>query len=145
MSCEHPNCSNSIYSICKTHCHWSLCQQHFRQHQKSLRIDFQNQFENLSKIVEEFSKNVQEKKQNFDANHRKNLRFIEENYREKIVEIENKLTQLRDFKDQYQEKFDYLENYLKVHPDLLTENHFRQFDSLFQQLNSFGICEQSLF
>jgi tRNA U34 5-carboxymethylaminomethyl modifying enzyme MnmG/GidA len=51
MYCEHPTCSLEASTICKYHCHLSVCEQHRIEHEKKLLIEFENQLDDLSNPI----------------------------------------------------------------------------------------------
>ncbi|CAF0880397.1 unnamed protein product [Rotaria sordida] len=51
MSCEHPTCSLEANTICKSHCHLYLCQQHRNEHEKSLLNELEKQLDDFSKPI----------------------------------------------------------------------------------------------
>lgn len=48
MFCEHPTCSLESNTICKYHCHLSVCEQHRIEHEKKLLHDFEHELNHLN-------------------------------------------------------------------------------------------------
>jgi hypothetical protein len=51
MFCEHPTCTLEANTICKYHCHLSVCQQHRIEHEKKLLNEFEKHLDDLSKPI----------------------------------------------------------------------------------------------
>ncbi|CAF0727191.1 unnamed protein product [Rotaria sp. Silwood1] len=51
MSCEHPTCSSEANTICKSHCHLPVCQQHRSEHEKSLLNELEKHLDELSNPI----------------------------------------------------------------------------------------------
>ena len=51
MFCEHPTCSLEANTMCKYHCHLSVCEQHRLEHENNLLITFEKELNDLSNPV----------------------------------------------------------------------------------------------
>mgnify|MGYP001054531094 FL=1 len=48
MICAHPTCLSKAESICKSHCHLSVCEQHRLEHESNLLKEFEKQLNEYS-------------------------------------------------------------------------------------------------
>ena len=137
MTCQHPNCSQTIHSICTNHCHWSLCQEHINEHCQSLLIEFEEVLQNLIKPTNELSKSIEQTKKNFNDDQQNELEQLKQSYEKQIHKIEEELIEINKFQDQYNQISEHL-NKIKTNEFILTQNHFQQVDILLKQINRSG-------
>jgi DNA anti-recombination protein RmuC len=136
MTCQHPNCSQPIHSLCTNHCHWSLCQEHINEHRKSLLTEFEEVLQDLIRPTNELSKSFEQTKTSFNANQQTELDQIKQSHQKEIHKIEQQLIEINKFQDQYNQISEHL-NKIKTNENILTQNHFQQMDILFKEINQF--------
>ena len=136
MSCEHPNCSYSIHSICTNHCQWSLCQEHLNEHKNSLLMEFEEVLEDLIKPTNELSKSMEIIKKISNANQTKELELIQQSYQNELDHLERKLIELNKYQKQFNQISEHLTE-IKTNEKILSQNDFHQIEILSKQINQY--------
>jgi len=132
MTCQHPNCSHSIHSICTTHCHWSLCQEHINEHKNCLLIEFEEVLEDLIKPTNELSKSIEQIKDHKE----KEIYSFKQSYQNQLNEIEQKLIEINQYQNQFNQISEHLIK-IKTNENILIQNDFQQIDILFNKINQY--------
>jgi len=141
MTCQHPNCSHLIHSICTNHCHWSLCQEHLNEHKNSLLIEFEEVLENLIKPTNEFSKTIDEIKKNLNYNQEKELDNLKKSYEKQLNNIEKNFIEINQLQNQLNKISENLIQ-IKTNENILTQNDFQHIDNLSKQIQHFNSNKQ---
>lgn len=136
MSCQHPNCSYPIHSICTNHCHWSLCSKHINEHGTLLVNEFQQVLEDLIQPTNELSKSIEQTKQTITNDQQKELDHLKQSHENQIEKLEQQLNQINQFQKQYHQISEHLTK-IKTDKNLLTQNDFQPIDNLLKELNQF--------
>ena len=136
MSCEHPNCSQSIHSICTNHCHWSLCQEHFHEHKNSLLVEFEEALEDLIPSTDELAKSVDKMKVISLANQEKELQGIQRTHRQAIDHLEQKSIELNKYQNQFNQLSEHFIQ-IKSNQKILTQDDFQQIENLSKEIHQY--------
>lgn len=132
-SCQHPNCSYAIYSICANHCHWSLCEKHIDEHRKSLIVRLEELLEDLVEPTNELLHLFELKKHKYCIQQEKQLDSVKQIYEKEICQIKEELTGLTKFQDECNKISENLSR-IKANEILLTHNDFQRIDTLSKQI-----------
>jgi hypothetical protein len=136
MSCEHPNCSHTIHSICTNHCHWSLCQEHLNEHKNSLLREFEEVLEDLIKPTDELSKSLEQIKKISNKNQENELHNLQQSYQKELDQIEQKLIELNKYKSQFNQISEHLIQ-IKTNQKILSQDDFKQIEILSKEINKY--------
>ena len=142
MSCQHPNCSHLIHSICTNHCHWSLCKEHFNEHKTSLLNEFEEVLEDLIKPTDQLANNLQTLQTDFDSIEQKRFNDLNKSYRKELDPIEQQLIEINQFQNQFNKiSEDFLQ--IKINKNLLNQNHFQELDRLLNDIKQYPLKTNS--
>jgi hypothetical protein len=136
MTCQHPNCSYSIHSICTNHCHWSLCEEHINEHKNSLLIEFEEVLEDLIKPTNELSKSIEHMKQNFNHDQQKELDSLKQSHQKQLNDIEEQLIEINQFQNQFNKISEHLIK-IKTNEEILIQNDFQQIEILSKEIHQY--------
>jgi DNA anti-recombination protein RmuC len=134
MSCQHPNCSHLIHSICTNHCRWSLCLEHINEHRESLVNEFEQVLEDLIKPTNELSKSIEQTKQSINKDQQNELDHLKQSHENQIKKLEQQLIDINQFQNEYNQISEHSIK-IKTNENLLTQNDFQQIDNLLQKIN----------
>ncbi|CAF0751253.1 unnamed protein product [Adineta steineri] len=88
--CEHPFCTRFISRKCLNHCQLDLCDEHLTEHKNLFFVQYEKSFNNLTKSFDDLTYLIEETKNKFFINYQNDISLINENYRNKLNEIEDK-------------------------------------------------------
>lgn len=133
MTCEYPNCSQSIESICTNHCHWSLCHEHLFEHKTSLLLEFQLALDDLIKPTNQLAKSLEQTKKLATEKHENELERIRQVHNQQLEQLEQQINEL----NKYQNRLNQISEDLiamKNKQKQLKHDDFHQLDLLNQDL-----------
>ncbi|CAF4101876.1 unnamed protein product [Adineta steineri] len=125
-----------MHSVCTNHCDWSLCFQHIDEHRILLETEFEQVLDDLIKPTNEFSKIIEQTKQNIKKNQQEELDHLRQFHQNQMEIFDPQLIQTQQFQKQYNQ---ISENLIKIknNENLLIHNDFQQINNLLQQINQF--------
>jgi len=88
--CEHPFCTRSISKKCSNHCQLDLCEEHITEHKNLFRVQYEKSFNNVTKSLNEFIHSIEQTKHNLKLKHQNDISLVNETYKNKLKEIEQK-------------------------------------------------------
>ena len=91
MFCEHPTCSLEANTICKYHCHLSVCEQHRIEHEKKLLNDFENEFNHLTNPIANLFNQTRLKFKTFEQSRQEDLDRLNSIYDSHLLVIDQRL------------------------------------------------------
>lgn len=142
MTCEYPNCSHPIESVCTNHCQWSLCHDHLSDHQQALLWEFERALEDLIQPTNELAKSIDQTKKIVLDKDRREIEQMEQSYRQQLNQIEQQLNELNKYQNQFNQISQYLIG-IKNKEKILKQEDFRQLESLAQELQQLENSFQS--
>jgi hypothetical protein len=89
-TCEHPFCTRSISKKCSNHCQLDLCEEHITEHKNLFRVQYEKSFNNLTKSLNELIHSIEQTKHNLQLKHQNDISLVNETYKNKLKEIEQK-------------------------------------------------------
>ena len=133
MTCEYPNCSQSIESICTNHCHWSLCHEHLSEHKNSLLFEFETALEDLIKPTNELAKSLEQTKKFAADKHRKDVDRLQQSHRKQVEQIEQQINEFNKYQNQFNQLSECLIE-MKSKRKILRQEDFHQLNLLNQDI-----------
>jgi hypothetical protein len=89
-TCEHPFCTRSISKKCSNHCQLDLCEEHITEHKNLFRVQYEKSFNNVTKSLNELIHSIEQTKHNLKLKHQNDISLVNETYKNKLKEIEQK-------------------------------------------------------
>ncbi|CAF0995718.1 unnamed protein product [Rotaria sordida] len=86
--CEHPFCARLVLATCSNHCQLDLCQEHMIEHKNLFLVQYEKSFNNLKELLNELINSTEEIKNNLNTKYQKDISIINENYNNKLNELE---------------------------------------------------------
>lgn len=132
MFCEHPICSLEATTICKYHCHLSVCEQHRIEHEKKLLTDFEVELNHLSQPIGTLLNQTRSNLKDLDQSRQDDLDRITSSYDSHILAIDQRLKFLKTTTAFIASKREQLINYQNGDQQL-TRTDYQQIHNLIQQ------------
>ena len=134
MTCEYPDCSHSIESVCTNHCQWSLCHDHLSEHQQALLWEFEHALEDLIRPTNELAKSIDQTKKICSNKQRREIERMEQSHQQQLDQIEQQLNELNKYQNQFNQISECLIE-MKKKDKILKQEDFHQLDILTQEIH----------
>lgn len=132
MFCEHPICSSEANTICKYHCHLSVCEQHRIEHEKKLLNDFETELNHLSQPIGTLFNQTRSNLKDLEQTHQHDLDRITSSYDSHVLAIDQRLKFLKTTTAFIASKREQLINYQNGDQQLTRED-YQQIQNLIKQ------------
>lgn len=134
MTCEYPDCSHSIESVCTNHCQWSLCHDHLSEHQQALLWEFEHALEDLIRPTNELAKSIDQTKKISSDKQRREIEQMEQSHQQQLDQIEQQLNELNKYQNQFNQISECLIE-MKKKEKILKQEDFHQLEILTQEIH----------
>lgn len=135
MFCEHPTCSLESNTICKYHCHLSVCEQHRIEHEEKLLHDFEHELNHLTNPISTLLNQTRSKFKDLEQSRQQDLDRINSIYDSHLSVIDQRIKFAQTTNAYISKKRDQLINF-ENGDHRLTRNDYQVMQHLTEQMQN---------